>query len=77
MTVSWPSPALPGTLSRFTGEGLSEPERRLQVSASDCVDEVEVCVTMVDEDDAEVRLCLNDSPGDRDQDKTHRASSRR
>lgn len=45
--------------------------------ANDCVDEVEVCVTMVDEDDAEVRLCLNDNPGDRDQDKSHRTSIRR
>ena len=45
--------------------------------AKDCIDEVEVCVTMVDEDDAEVRLCLNDSPGDRDSEKTHRTSARR
>jgi hypothetical protein len=45
--------------------------------ANNCVDEVEVCVTMIDEDDAEVRLCLNDNPGDRDPDKTRRTAARR
>jgi hypothetical protein len=45
--------------------------------ANDCVDEVEVCITMVDEEEAEVRLCLNESSGDRDAQKPHRTSTRR
>ena len=32
----------------------------------DCIDEVEVCITMLDQDDDVVRLCLNNGPGARE-----------
>ena len=35
-------------------------------SPGDCLEEAEVCLTMRDADDNQVRLCLNTSPGDSD-----------
>lgn len=34
-------------------------------STSDCLEEAEVCLTMRDTDDNQVRLCLNTVPGER------------
>jgi hypothetical protein len=43
----------------------------------DCIDEVEVCITMLDQDDDVVRLCLNNGPGERSRGEPRQTSLRR
>jgi hypothetical protein len=43
---------------------------------SDCLEEAEVCLTMRDNDDNNVRLCLNTTPGDSEDDEAKMQKSR-
>jgi hypothetical protein len=42
-------------------------------SPDDCLEEAEVCLTMRNADDDEVRLCLNTSPGENDRNTARKA----
>ena len=73
----------PDASGRFVGEILDNIRARSAElcarygSPGDCLEEAEVCLTMRNPDDDEIRLCLNTSPGENDRDTARKTRFRR